>query len=98
MTPCQQQLEILQQALAALRTDPLATNGFLRLARSQSELAAALPPRFDEVLQQLLDRLESSTLFSDESCSFSQKDLLGSLQDWLDKAAARLSRPPASNT
>jgi hypothetical protein len=38
------------------------------------------------VLLNLLDRLESSALFSEESCSFSQKDLLDNLQVWVDKA------------
>ena len=45
-----------------------------------------------EVLNQLLDRLESSALFSEESCSFSQRDLLDSLQTWLDKARGQLSQ------
>jgi len=38
------------------------------------------------VLHGLVDRLESSALFSEESCSFSQHDLLDSLQLWIDKA------------
>lgn len=45
-----------------------------------------LPPRFGEVLGNVLDRLESGALFSEESCSFSQKDLLGGLQAWAEKA------------
>jgi len=43
------------------------------------------------VLHQLMDRLESSALFSEESCSFSQRDLIDSLQMWADKAALRLA-------
>ena len=82
----QQQLDNLQCALLTLRADPLGTSAFVRLARSQHELAAALPARFGQVLDQLLDRLESSALFSEESCSFSQEDLLNSLQVWLVKA------------
>ncbi len=39
---------------------------------------------------QLLNRLESSALFSDESCSFSRHDLLDSVQLWLDKAGQTL--------
>ena len=42
---------------------------------------------------QLLDRLESSALFSDESCSFSRSELLGSLQLWTDKAQLQLLKP-----
>ncbi|WGT62925.1 hypothetical protein [Variovorax paradoxus] len=60
-------------------------------ARASAELLAALPPRYGEVLLNLLDRLESSALFSEESCSFSQKDLLDNLQVWVDKARAQLA-------
>ena len=59
-------------------------------ARTSTELLAALPPRYGEVLLNLLDRLESSALFSEESCSFSQKDLLDNLRVWVDKARAQL--------
>jgi len=41
----------------------------------------------------LLDRLESSALFTEESCSFSQTDLLDSLAMVLDKAQAQLDTP-----
>jgi hypothetical protein len=53
--------------------------------RSDAALLA-LPDKFGVVLGNLLDRLESIALFSEESCSFSQKDLLDSLQMWLEKA------------
>ena len=59
-------------------------------ARASTELLAALPSRYAEVLLNLLDRLESSALFSEESCSFSQKDLLDNLQVWVDKARGQL--------
>ncbi|MDQ0017017.1 class 3 adenylate cyclase [Variovorax boronicumulans] len=59
-------------------------------ARASTELLGALPPRYGEVLLNLLDRLESSALFSEESCSFSQKDLLDNLQVWVDKARGQL--------
>ena len=42
------------------------------------------------MLLNLLDRLESSALFTDESCSFSQSDLLDSLQLWANKAQQSL--------
>ena len=56
-----------------------------------SMLMGALPAQFETVWVNLLDRLESASLFSEESCSFSQTDLLDSLQLWLDKAAHRLN-------
>jgi hypothetical protein len=49
-----------------------------------------LPPKFEEVWLGLVDRLESSALFNEESCSFSQTDLLDSLDMVLDKAEAKL--------
>lgn len=54
--------------------------------RGETALLAALPPRYAAVLEDLLGRLESAGLFSEESCSFSRRDLLDALGDWLDKA------------
>ena len=88
----QDQLEALQTALQQLRDDTLGVAAFSQLAMGQASLAAALPERFTEVLSQLLNRLESSALFTEESCSFSQKDLLDSLQLWLDKAGLQLQK------
>ncbi len=50
-----------------------------------------LPARYAEVLGRSLDRIEASALFSEESCSFSQKDLLNGLQAWAEKAALALN-------
>ncbi len=83
----------LQEGLDALRRGSAGPAGFSRQARAQTELLAALPPRYAEVLHGLLDRLESSALFAEESCSFSQTELLDSLQLWLDKAAQQLQKP-----
>lgn len=76
----------MEEALAALRRGDICPAQFSHTARAQTALLAALPPRYAEVLHNLLDRLESSALFAEESCSFSQQDLLDSLQLWLDKA------------
>lgn len=85
-----QGLSDLTAALAALRDGALSTSMFCTLARSQDALRQRLPPRYDEVLRNLLDRLESSALFTEESCSFSQRELHDSLGLWLDKARAQL--------
>lgn len=82
----------LQEGLDALRQGTRSPADFSRQARAQQALLDALPPRYGEVLHGLLDRLESSALFAEESCSFSQTDLLDSLQLWLDKAATQLAR------
>ncbi|MDB5965186.1 MAG: hypothetical protein JWQ72_1686 [Polaromonas sp.] len=92
MTP-QAQLAAFTTALEQVRHGTLGAAVFSNLARGHDALVAALPARFNEVLLTVLDRLESSALFSDESCSFSQRDLLDSLQTWADKAALQL--PPS---
>jgi hypothetical protein len=86
-----QQLDAIAVRIAALRNDGDGSVTTLsNEARASTELLSALPPRYGEVLLSLLDRLESSALFSEESCSFSQKDLLDNLQVWVDKARGQL--------
>ncbi|MCB1979080.1 MAG: hypothetical protein KDE69_06615 [Burkholderiaceae bacterium] len=84
------QLAALQSALAAHRQDTLSASALCEAARSQKTLLAALPTRYSDVLLDLLNRLESSALFTEESCSFSRSGLLDSLQVWADKAQAVL--------
>lgn len=82
----------LQVALDDFRRGQLPLNRFVQQHRQpDAGLVSALPPAFGEVWVQLMDRLESSALFSEESCSFSQRDLIDSLQLWLDKARQRLA-------
>ena len=80
----------LRQALATLRSDASTDRAFVQAARTQHALFQSLPPKFEEVWLGLVDRLESSALFNEESCSFSQTDLLDSLAMVLDKAEAKL--------
>lgn len=47
---------------------------------------AKLPQKYSDVLEGVLSRLESSSLFTEESCSFSKKDLATALSLWLQKA------------
>lgn len=42
-------------------------------------------------MEDLLGRLEASRWFAEESCSFSQDDLIAQLGTWLDKAGQTLS-------
>ena len=84
-------LSALGQSLAQLRADALGVAAFCAQARAQEPLLAALPPRYGEVWLGLLDRLESSALFSEESCSFSQSALLDHLELWLQKANQQLA-------
>ncbi len=85
-------LSELQHRLLALQDGSLPLAAFLQTSRQPpSELLQALPPAFTDVWHNLLDRLESSALFAEESCSFSQQDLIDSLQLWIDKASQRLA-------
>ena len=80
----------LHEALAQLRANAIGMQTFCAQARAQDALMAALPPRYGEVWLGLIDRLESSALFSEESCSFSQSSLLDNLDGWLTQAAQKL--------
>ena len=82
----------VQDALNAFTQGATSASALSHTARAQADLLAALPPRYAEMLHDLLDRLESSALFSEESCSFSQKDLVDTLQMWVDKARALLEQ------
>ena len=84
-------LATLRMALVDLRSNALSDRAFIQTARSQEALFKALPPKFEQVWLELVDRLESSALFSEESCSFSQTDLLDNLALVLDKAEAKLT-------
>lgn len=87
-----QTLHLLRDSLHAIRHNGLAVADFCRTWRASTALLAALPPRYNEVMEDLLGRLEAGSLFSEESCSFSQIDLLATLDVWLDKAQETLSR------
>ncbi len=44
-----------------------------------------LPEKYGAALENVLSRVESSSLFTEESCSFSKKDLANALNVWLEK-------------
>ena len=92
-SPSLNELNTLRQSLNALRGNSLGVSAFASTARNTNALLEALPSRYAEVWLGLIDRLESSALFSEESCSFSQVDLLDSLSMWLDKAEQQLNKP-----
>jgi hypothetical protein len=92
MTALSSDLQALEQGMHALKSGSLSVATFSQQARAQHALLEALPEKFSVVLHGLLDRLESSALFAEESCSFSQQDLFDSLQMWLDKAKLALAR------
>lgn len=81
-----QTFKILHDSLNAVRENKLGIAECCQLWRAQSALLASLPPRFNEVMEDLLSRLEAGSLFTEESCSFSQIDLLATLDVWLETA------------
>lgn len=85
-------LQALADALQSARDGQQRGDELARRIRAAGPLPQGLPPRYGEALDALLDRLESSALFSEESCSFSQRDLLDALGQWVDKARAALAR------
>lgn len=80
----------LRQGLEAARGGALPVNELVRLFRSEAPRLEGLPEKFGQVLESLLMQLESGGLFTEESCSFSQQDLLESLSVWVDRAQMRL--------
>lgn len=90
-TQAADQLAQLRAHLQTLRSSDASAATFVQQVRALSHLPQALPEKYAVVLNDTLDRLESSALFSEESCSFSQRDLLDGLQLWCDKAQAVLA-------
>lgn len=90
-----QQLQALRSGFELLTLQQLSPAALSQQARSATQLQQALPARYSEVLFNLLDRLESSALFTEESCSFSQKDLTDNLHLWADKAQSQLEQSKA---
>jgi hypothetical protein len=86
MSTASEQLNTFTAQLAQIQNGSVQASAFVSQARAHSALLQALPEKYSTVYHDLLDRLESGALFSEESCSFSQRDLLDSLALWSDKA------------
>lgn len=83
-------LQTLRNALDDLQNEGIAMDAFCKTWRAQAALLAALPSRYGQVMEDLLSRMEAGSLFTEESCSFSQEDLQANLSVWLDKAKQTL--------
>ncbi|MFM7331319.1 MAG: hypothetical protein ACKO1L_06620 [Brachymonas sp.] len=90
MNAANNQLSAFTTQLAQIQSGGVNASAFVRQARAHSALLDALPEKYSAVYHDLLDRLESGALFSEESCSFSQRDLLDSLALWAEKAQKTL--------
>lgn len=84
------QLQALEDAVLRLQDGSITASTLNDQARASQALLAALPERYGPVLLQVLDRLESSALFTEESCSFSHTDLHDHLRQWIAKAHEQL--------
>ncbi|PFH08382.1 hypothetical protein BCF11_0736 [Collimonas sp. PA-H2] len=88
----QETIQLLRTALATMPGAPSGIASLARTWRAQTALLSALPPRFAEVAENFLGRLEAASLFSEESCSYSRQDLLDHLGAWLDQAQLALQK------
>jgi hypothetical protein len=91
--PLEPQLATMRAALRGLQDGTSDIAGLCAAWRARTDVMAALPPRYHQVAEDLLGRLEAGSLFTEESCSFSQKDLTDSLDTWLTKAEQTLAQP-----
>ncbi len=89
--PAASQLAPMQAALHDLREGQGSIAALCATWRARQDVMQALPPRYQQVAEDLLGRLEAGSLFTEESCSFSQKDLTDSLATWLEKAQQTLA-------
>jgi len=82
-------LSALPATLDAFRQGQLPLTEFAHTWRKAAQgHQPALPQRYQEVLERVLSQLESAALFTEESCSFSQGDMVDALGDWLARARA----------
>ncbi len=84
------QLQALHDNLLRYEECAVSASALSEQARASTDLLSSLPPRYGEVLLQLLDRLEASTLAAEESCTFNQQELRDNLYGWVDKAREQL--------
>ena len=83
------QLSALPATLEAFRQGRMPLPELARTWREAAQAhQPALPQRYQEVLERVLSQLESAALFTEESCSFSQGDMVDALGDWLARARA----------
>jgi len=82
----------LQKSLTDYGADATSADAFVALWRTQGgALCERLPPAYLCALDDMVIRIESSRLFSGDSCSFSRESLLEAFATWLEKANARLA-------
>ena len=84
-------LSQLRNSLASFSAHQISVQELCKVWRGQTELLGKLPTRYGNVMEDVLSRLEAGSLFTEESCSFSQGDLIAHLEVWLDKASTLIA-------
>lgn len=79
--------EDLRVAAQAYAEDRMSGGQVCRHFRQAAAARGDLPERYTAVLERLLQPLEASALFSEESCAFSRTDLARGLQEWVAATA-----------
>lgn len=92
------ELQGLLTSLQQAHRGELALARLVPVFRSQTDLLQSLPPAFGPALEGILSRIEAGALFTEESCSFSQGDLMAALDVWLQKADLRLDQAKSQST
>lgn len=90
MTPVDQ-LNALKQTLQAVGRDQESPDALAQACANASLCRQALPPRFGERLDDLVSRLQTASLFADESCSVSRRDIVAAIDQWLDQGLKKLA-------
>lgn len=80
-------LSAMRDALERHRAGALPADALVRAWREQAP-ALTLPPVFGQAMEELLRRLEMSSVFAQDSCSFSSTGVTDQLERWLAKAAS----------
>lgn len=92
-------LSLIPDALESFSVGEISLEDLARAMRDASQQhEPTLPDRYLDVLERLLNQLESSALFSEESCSFSRTDMVAALVEWLARAqdwSEKTLNPPA---
>lgn len=83
----------IKKLTEALENEEFQNAGELVFAfRQEKDLLHELPAVFEGALESILERLESTATFTEESCSFSQSDFLAALNIWLEKSRSYLEK------
>lgn len=80
-------LRAMRDALDGHRAGVLPADGLVRTWREQGA-ALTLPPVFGQAMEELLRRLEMSSVFAQDSCSLSSTAVTDQLERWLAKAGS----------